>query len=265
MNAFEIRSTSSSRRSRPTKLSSSRWTASRGRSIFCLRSRAIRRSTSRRSPCLQLADQYLAFMESARSKRLELAADYLVMAAWLDLSSNRVSCFRRPRRGPGAGRRRDGGGSALAAAAASADARFRGASDGARSAGTATCSRAARPNRCASCEDAQIFRHAVRSLDGLFAAARSAVLGHRVLQMVRAPIYLIEEARERVLSACSARSEVDVARRAPAAGWGTGARRRTALASTFLAALELARDGRLEIRQMAPFGEIFLRDRSAGG
>ena len=32
---------------------------------------------------LALADQYLAFIEQARKMRLELAADYLVMAAWL--------------------------------------------------------------------------------------------------------------------------------------------------------------------------------------
>jgi segregation and condensation protein A len=32
---------------------------------------------------LALADQYLAFIEAARKLRLELAADYLVMAAWL--------------------------------------------------------------------------------------------------------------------------------------------------------------------------------------
>lgn len=32
---------------------------------------------------LELADQYLAFMEEARRQRLDLAADYLVMAAWL--------------------------------------------------------------------------------------------------------------------------------------------------------------------------------------
>jgi segregation and condensation protein A len=32
---------------------------------------------------LALADQYLAFIEQARQLRLELAADYLVMAAWL--------------------------------------------------------------------------------------------------------------------------------------------------------------------------------------
>src|SRR3974390_2913652 len=32
---------------------------------------------------LALADQYLTFIEEARRLRLELAADYLVMAAWL--------------------------------------------------------------------------------------------------------------------------------------------------------------------------------------
>ena len=32
---------------------------------------------------LALAEQYLAFVDSARQLRLELAADYLVMAAWL--------------------------------------------------------------------------------------------------------------------------------------------------------------------------------------
>src|ERR1700710_1321540 len=34
---------------------------------------------------LALAEQYLAFVEEARKLRLELAADYLVMAAWLAL------------------------------------------------------------------------------------------------------------------------------------------------------------------------------------
>src|SRR5215475_9822032 len=32
---------------------------------------------------LKLAEQYLEFIESARGRNLELAADYLVMAAWL--------------------------------------------------------------------------------------------------------------------------------------------------------------------------------------
>ena len=39
---------------------------------------------------LALADQYLAFIEQARQLRLELAADYLVMAAWLAYLKSRL-------------------------------------------------------------------------------------------------------------------------------------------------------------------------------
>ncbi|MGD8809518.1 MAG: ScpA family protein, partial [Gammaproteobacteria bacterium] len=39
---------------------------------------------------LQLADQYLTFIEQARELRLELAADYLVMAAWLAYLKSRL-------------------------------------------------------------------------------------------------------------------------------------------------------------------------------
>jgi segregation and condensation protein A len=39
---------------------------------------------------LALADQYLAFIEAARRLRLELAADYLLMAAWLAFLKSRL-------------------------------------------------------------------------------------------------------------------------------------------------------------------------------
>ena len=39
---------------------------------------------------LALAEQYLAFIEKARALRLELAADYLVMAAWLAYLKSRL-------------------------------------------------------------------------------------------------------------------------------------------------------------------------------
>jgi len=39
---------------------------------------------------LSLAEQYLAFVEAARLKRLEVAADYLVMAAWLAYLKSRL-------------------------------------------------------------------------------------------------------------------------------------------------------------------------------
>src|ERR1700740_855871 len=39
---------------------------------------------------LALAEQYLRFVEAARKLRLELAADYLVMAAWLAYLKSRL-------------------------------------------------------------------------------------------------------------------------------------------------------------------------------
>src|SRR6202142_3623113 len=39
---------------------------------------------------LALADQYLVFIDAARKLRLELAADYLVMAAWLAFLKSRL-------------------------------------------------------------------------------------------------------------------------------------------------------------------------------
>ena len=44
----------------------------------------------RKISILQLARQYLAFVEAARELRLDLAADYLVMAAWLAYLKSRL-------------------------------------------------------------------------------------------------------------------------------------------------------------------------------
>ncbi len=49
---------------------------------------------------LQLADQYLAFVEEARKRRLELAADYLVMAAWLAYLKSRLLLPIPPKEAP---------------------------------------------------------------------------------------------------------------------------------------------------------------------
>jgi segregation and condensation protein A len=49
---------------------------------------------------LALADQYLIFIEAARKLRLELAADYLVMAAWLAYLKSRLLL---PEAAPGEG------------------------------------------------------------------------------------------------------------------------------------------------------------------
>ena len=44
----------------------------------------------RKISILQLARQYLKFVEEAKRIRLELAADYLVMAAWLAFIKSRL-------------------------------------------------------------------------------------------------------------------------------------------------------------------------------
>ena len=44
----------------------------------------------RKISVLQLAQQYLAFVEKAKALRIELAADYLVMAAWLAYLKSRL-------------------------------------------------------------------------------------------------------------------------------------------------------------------------------
>ena len=52
---------------------------------------------------LALAEQFLAFIEVARRLRLELAADYLVMAAWLAYLKSRLLLPEPPRgEAPGA-------------------------------------------------------------------------------------------------------------------------------------------------------------------
>lgn len=206
---------------------------------------------------LQLADQYLAFMESARSRRLELAADYLVMAAWLIYFKSRL-VLPQAQTGPGPGA------DEMAAALRWRLQRLQAMRDSvvrlmARDRlGRDVFARGAP-------EPVRVIRTR-KQIDTLYelltaySQQRIRVLGHRVLEVVRAPILLIEEARARIERVLGTIPNWSLLTRFLPPGWGTGERRRTALASTFLAALELTRDGRLEIRQMAPFGEIFLKD-----
>ena len=66
---------------------------------------------------LALADQYLSFIEAARQLRLELAADYLVMAAWLAYLKSRLLL---PEAGAGGGAQRGRNGAGVGQQAAQA-------------------------------------------------------------------------------------------------------------------------------------------------
>jgi segregation and condensation protein A len=76
------------------------------------------------------------------------------------------------------------------------------------------------------------------------------------------PVLLIEEARERLERMLGRIPDWSALTRLIPFDWSAGLRRRSALASTLLACLELARDGRVEIRQLKPFDEIFVKDRT---
>ena len=72
------------------RLWSSTSKGSRGRWICCSMLARQQKVDLARISILALADQYLAFIEQARKLRLELAADYLVMAAWLAYLKSRL-------------------------------------------------------------------------------------------------------------------------------------------------------------------------------
>lgn len=207
---------------------------------------------------LQLADQYLAFMEAARGRRLELAADYLVMAAWLIFFKSRL-VLPQP---PGSA---EPGADEMAAALRWRLQRLQAMRDSAvrlmsrdRLGRDVFARGEPEPVRVVRTRN---YTDKLYDLLTAYSQQRIRVLGHRVFEMVRAPIYLIEEARARIESMLGQMPSWSLITKFLPPGWGLGARRRTALASTFSAALELARDGKVEIRQMAPFGEIFLKDR----
>jgi segregation and condensation protein A len=98
-----------------------------------------------------------------------------------------------------------------------------------------------------------------------YATERVRKLGGKTYQVQHAPVLLIEEARERLERILGKLPDWNTLSQLLPLEWRGGLRRRSAMASTLLACLELARDGRIEIRQMQPFDEIFVKDRGTGG
>jgi len=80
-------------------------------------------------------------------------------------------------------------------------------------------------------------------------------------QPVHAPVLLIEEARQRLERMLGRIGNWNALSNLLPADWSYGERRRSAVASTLLACLELARDGRVELRQLRPFEEVYVKDR----
>ena len=85
-------------------------------------------------------------------------------------------------------------------------------------------------------------------------------LGGTTYRPVQPIVLQIEEARERLERMLGKISDWSALNALLPMEWQGGNRRRSAVASTLLACLEMARDGKLQLQQAAPFAEIYVRD-----
>jgi segregation and condensation protein A len=211
---------------------------------------------------LALADQYLEFIAEARKLRLELAADYLVMAAWLAYLKSRLLLPRET------GVEDQPTGEELAARLAFRLKRLEAMRTAA--AQLMTRKRLGRdvfargmPEGVRTIRVRQ-YTAAIYDLLKAYAEQRRRTT-KRVHVIPRRTVWSIKEARERLEALLGAEtgqwvelekylkqyiSVPDIAR--------------TAVASSFGAMLEMAREGRVELSQEKPFAPIYMRKREAG-
>lgn len=213
----------------------------------------------RRISVLQLARQYLAFVEQAKALRIELAADYLVMAAWLAFLKSRLLLPPDPTEdGPT--------GEELAAHLAFQLERLQAMRD-------AAARLMARDQlgrdffARGQAEDVARIRTVTYSaslLDLMQAYARIRTRDDfRPYVMDRDHVFTLEQALDRMRGLIGfAGSWTDIVSYMPDGWHADPMRRRSAAASTFAASLELVKEGQLEIRQSETFAPIQVRRRT---
>lgn len=207
---------------------------------------------------LQLARQYLAFVEKAKALRLELAADYLVMAAWLAFLKSRLLLPPDPEEeGPS--------GEELAAHLAFQLERLQAMRDAA--ARLMARDRLGRDFFARgipeSVERVKRVTYTATLLDLMQGYSRLRTRDEfRPFVMDRDSVFTLENALERMRGLIGfAGAWTDISSYIPE-GWDKNpARIRSATASTFAASLELAKEGRVELRQSETFAPIELRRR----
>jgi segregation and condensation protein A len=201
---------------------------------------------------LALVDQYLGFIERARVVQLDLAADYLVMAAWLAYLKSALLLPRDPEAQPDPAElalrlqlrlerldaMREAGARLMARDRLGRDVFPRGAPEGLR------------------VERRAVWQAGIYDLLAAYGAvqARRRPIMHVVADR---QVVTLEAALERIATLLGSSIEWQAIERFLPAG--SDRLRRSALASSFLAALELARQGRVELRQQAPFAPLYLR------
>ena len=213
----------------------------------------------RKISVLDLARQYLAFVDRAKQLRLELAADYLVMAAWLAFLKSRLLLPPDPAvEGPS--------GEELAAhlafqlerlqamrdAAARLMARDRLGRDFFARGQTEVVARVRSVKYTATLLDLMQGYARIRTRDEF-----------RPFVMDRNNVFTMEQALDRMRGLIGYAADwTEISSYLPE-GWEMDpVRRRSATAATFAASLELVKEGHLEIRQSEVFAPIELRKRT---
>lgn len=211
---------------------------------------------------LALVDQYLAYISEAQRLKIEIAADYLVMAAWLTFLKSRLILPREKEAddAPSA----DEMAQRLAFRLMRLDAMRRAIAE------LMTRKRLGRdvfqrgmPEQVSTVSDVRWTAEIYDLLKAYSDLRRRTVKVTHVVKARR--VWSIKQARQKleglVGQAIGDWVELDQCLRSYL---GTGEEEKTVVASSFGATLEMAREGMIELRQDEPFSPIYMRRREAG-
>ncbi len=209
----------------------------------------------KRISILELADQYLAFIARAGQLRLEIAADYLVMAAWLAYLKSRLLL-------PQSGEEGEPSATDMAAALSFQLQRL----EAMREAGVRLMARpqlgrevfARGSPEKTPLTTTPVFQVSLYDLLKAYALQRRRIEA-RTLYIEPSQLYSADDALKWLSDMLGGRPDWQTLRSFLPPGLEGGLVARSALASTLAASLELARTGKAQLRQDVAFGPIYLR------
>ncbi|MEO1952591.1 segregation/condensation protein A [Thioclava sediminum] len=213
----------------------------------------------RKISVLQLAEQYLAFVDRAKALRIELAADYLVMAAWLAFLKSRLLLPPDPEaEGPSAEDLAEHLAfqlerlQAMREAAAQLMARDRLGRDTFARGISEEVERVRKVTYSASLMDLMQAYARIRTRDEF-----------RPYAFDRTNVFTMEEALDRMRGLIGFAGGWSELTTFLPDGWTADPkRRRSATAATFAASLEMAKQGQIELRQSDTFQPISIRKKT---
>ncbi len=211
-----------------------------------------------------LADQYLAYVQAARRRRFALAADYLVMAAWLIYLKSKL-LLPKPQARTDPDDPEPNMAEALALRLVKLEAVRRAAS------ALAALPQTGRDVFTRGDPQARTVHGALKLEGDLFqlvmayAAQRQRRSGRSYSAQARVEAFALEDARARLralLPRLAAWTPLDQV--TPHASAHEGPSRASYLASTFAAGLEMVRDGSLDVQQLDVFARLFVKAKAVG-